>query len=517
MSKSYQKLTINIGGKKFRREKLEGRDHLVVPAVILKEAVLNGSEGPIFYPDEENSKDPSVWDAMPIVIDHPEDDDGVPTSARTKEIFDFSKVGVLLNTEYDDEKVRTECWFDEEKLKSVDMRVHNAIIKKKRVEVSTGLGVDLEEKKGTFKGTEYNGIARNYKPDHLAVLPDKVGALSVKDGAGLFANSLAKEPESFQTVAMRTMTEGVKNLGIKITANEVSFNDISRQICDLLMAEYGEPGKYWQGWVVDVFPDYVVYNNDGKLWRQEYSVKDDKVSLTGEATEVRRVVSYTTNSNEGKTMPKATFNKKKFVDQLIANGTAAETDREKLMGTDDSVLAMFETELPPPPKKKVDKEEVDEVDEETVLEDEDPKPTPKKKAKAEPVVNELTEEQALAILPKSIRNRLKRMDEEEDRKKAKLIKIILANKANRFKEEYLKKQDVDFLEGIARLAHVANRKKDDEDDEDGDSILTGGRDRLNYVGNAGGFDDFDDTEDEDDEEIYTPLSAPEFADPRKKK
>lgn len=48
----FQTIILNIGGK-FRREELEGRPHLVVPAVILKESVLNGSKGPIFYPAEE--------------------------------------------------------------------------------------------------------------------------------------------------------------------------------------------------------------------------------------------------------------------------------------------------------------------------------------------------------------------------------------------------------------------------------------------------------------------------------
>ena len=41
---------------------------------------------------------------------------------------------------------------------------------------------------GDWNGKAYVGIARNYRPDHLAILPDMKGACSIADGAGLCRN-----------------------------------------------------------------------------------------------------------------------------------------------------------------------------------------------------------------------------------------------------------------------------------------------------------------------------------------
>jgi hypothetical protein len=39
-------------------------------------------------------------------------------------------------------------------------------------------------------GRPYNFVARNYRPDHLAILPDQRGACSIEDGCGLNTNRL---------------------------------------------------------------------------------------------------------------------------------------------------------------------------------------------------------------------------------------------------------------------------------------------------------------------------------------
>lgn len=357
-----ERITINIGGGKVRKEKLEGRDHLVVPTVLLMEQVLNGSSGPIFYPHDENKKAVAAWNAMPIVVNHPEID-GTPVSARTPDVLNSRKVGVVLNAAADDatKKVKAECWFDEALLKATDVRIYNNVLKEVPTESSTGLFLNLDPVSGKFGDQPYNGVARDQNPDHLAVLPDKVGALSIKMGGGLFANA-EKEPESHQQVQQRTAENALKAVGIEFVGNELSFNTTTRQLSDILARTHGEKGRYWDGWVEDVFSDHVIFRDRGKTWRQDYTANDKGVSLKGSAVEVVRTVSYTpaaTANAAGPNQETKQMDRTAKINSLIGNGYA-EADREWLSKLDDTALANIKpvtanaaATSPPPPAPTV--------------------------------------------------------------------------------------------------------------------------------------------------------------------
>lgn len=171
-----------------RRETFNGRDYLVAPMTLIVPGVLNGSEGPLYYPPEEIAKDCTAWNGMPIVVAHPVRD-GQNVSARDPAILNESGVGYVYRTTCND-KLAAEGWFDVEKTRAVDPRVLSALEQGRPMEISTGLFTENTpaDKGATYNGTPYTHIARNYKPDHLAVLPDEQGACSVKDGCGLLVN-----------------------------------------------------------------------------------------------------------------------------------------------------------------------------------------------------------------------------------------------------------------------------------------------------------------------------------------
>ena len=52
-------------------KQLEGRDHLVVPVVMLTVGVHSGSRGPVFYPAHELKNSASLWNGRPVVVYHP--------------------------------------------------------------------------------------------------------------------------------------------------------------------------------------------------------------------------------------------------------------------------------------------------------------------------------------------------------------------------------------------------------------------------------------------------------------
>ena len=181
-------LIVNISGR-LRRESLNGRDYLVAPMTLIVPGVLNGSQGALFYPPEEVAKDPGAWNGMPIVVYHPTKD-GRPITARRPDVASKSTIGTVYNTFYNG-KLVSEGWFDIDHTQRVDMRVWNSLVKRKPLELSTGLFTTNQpaQSGANYKGRRYDYIARNYRPDHLAVLPDQRGACSLQDGCGVLVNA----------------------------------------------------------------------------------------------------------------------------------------------------------------------------------------------------------------------------------------------------------------------------------------------------------------------------------------
>jgi len=179
-------LLISNLSRRTRRARWKGREYLVAPMSLLNPGVLNGSNGPLYYPKEEVYKNPGSWEDMPIVVYHPEVN-GVHVSARDPDILSVQGIGFVRKPSANG-KLRAEGWFDIEATRRVDSRVLEALQQNRTLELSTGLFTDNEPTSGSYLGRGYTGIARNYRPDHLAILPDKIGACSINDGCGVNVN-----------------------------------------------------------------------------------------------------------------------------------------------------------------------------------------------------------------------------------------------------------------------------------------------------------------------------------------
>lgn len=452
-SGSYQELTFNLTpGVNVRHDSLEGRNYTVVPMVMITEGVHDGSNGPLYYPEEELAKTPAVWNHKPIVVYHPSEG----RSACEVAVLDSSKVGIIMNTKYVSGKgtnpgrLKAEAWLDMDRLKRIDGRVANALANKSVLEVSTGLFMDFEETEGYFGKKEkfYETVARNYRPDHLAILPDQKGACSVADGAGLLRNSASKQP-------------------------------------DLVRVEEG----------------FAVYKVGGRLYKHPCSVDEGELVLNGKPSRIQRPK---TKSGD------LTMNKKQLVNALITNAALGfeEKDRKWLMGLNEKQLKkMLPEEAEEPtnnagPEDEEDDETEDEDDDEkgvteNVSDDDDEeevekpvknaktKPQPKQGDKGGkkkvPVKNtrrqveeqdeteeesdivenrkskptRLSTEDYLATLPPSIRRVVSNALATEKNEKKRLIGIITANKANTFKKEFLLTKGVEELGALAKLAKAS--------------------------------------------------------------
>jgi hypothetical protein len=170
------------------RKKHQGKEHLVVPVVMMVEGVHIGSFGPLFHSIDELGKFPESWNGRPVVINHPSIG-GQYVSANDPEIMDKQTVGYIYNTcVKDGKKLAAEAWIDEEKLRLLSEEILTQIQAGIPLEVSLGMFLEEELTPGDWNEEHYESIARNLRPDHLALLPGAVGACSLIDGCGLGVN-----------------------------------------------------------------------------------------------------------------------------------------------------------------------------------------------------------------------------------------------------------------------------------------------------------------------------------------
>ena len=455
----YELLTVNLSPKT-RQEELEGRSCTVVPMVMAVEGVLNGSRGPLYYPADELAKTPYSWNYKPIVVTHPMTANGQSVTACSKEVLESSKIGVILNAVYADGKLKAEAWIDNERAKDVDIRVLDNIANKTITEVSTGLAVDFEEIAGDFNGTPYSGIARNFRPDHLAVLPDDVGACSVAAGAGLLRNQSAGGDagalESWLT-AGRELLGGAKiTRHPSLIGNAASFDDIRQRLKTAVKDR--QPLKKGEFvWIIDIYPTegWFVYEHDldgptgdagPTLLRLPYQMTDGAAAIPADAqpVEVRRTTTYlpVTTDTVMTNKQESTMDRNKMIANLL-EGPASFSDADKpaLEAMTDTALTAVHNAMDSKSKKMMAKKDDDDE------EDED-----KNKAPAAPVKNESqTAEEYISNAPQELQEVLSNGLAAVNAERAEHVAKITGHANNQFTPEALQAKPLAEVRMIANL------------------------------------------------------------------
>lgn len=335
-----------------RRDTLNGVEHIVVPVIMMVEGVHSGSHGPILHMAEDLGRYPESWDGMPVTIGHPKVD-GQYVSANSPSVLHDWAVGRIFNTQIVDSTLKAEAWLNEEDLERISEVTLERIKNGETIEVSIGIFSDEEMTSGIWNNERYTAIARNYRPNHLALLPDEVGACSISDGCGIRVNKQEKTKVTTQkkiSVNAENQNEVLKEINrIGFSVNEMGFGEIRDKINTFV---YGFDGNGIDNYVEEVYEDYFVYSQRNyrvtplqrKLLKQSYSIDDSgEITTTGDPVVVKREISYTpvpqTNvrvkaerliKKNSKSM--CTECVKKLADNLIANKSTAwsEDDREFL-------------------------------------------------------------------------------------------------------------------------------------------------------------------------------------------
>lgn len=411
----FTSLRMNVGGAKPRKDTLEGDEYLVVPMVMITEGVHNGSEGPLYYPKNELGKTPAAWDHKPIVVYHPEEN-GQGISACLPHVLNTRKVGIILNTTWSLPKLNAEAWLKESRLKEVDARVLEKIEKGEMVEVSTGLFTDNEESPGEWNGEKYIAIARNYRPDHLAILPDLKGSCSIADGAGLLRNA------AFTYEHKRTA--------------------VSKAIRDRA------PEGSYAPWMEDMTDDRVFYSDGKKIYHEGYELDEKGVSVTlkGDAKEVIRKTQYCTP--EGK-----------VIGNVYNDGSG-----------------LIRVPNPQDPKKANPHRDAGDTWKSTEMPDEDPKPSSAEQAhsfeeKAKKIIkkddNKKTDQDHASFLKKA---GIIYKNKENDMNKVELIDALIANEKGMWTEAdkgFLEGQSEERLNAFLEVNKALALDSGDNDEQDG--------------------------------------------------
>lgn len=225
-------ITINLVGRAVLKVH-EGREYLVAPGTSIVPGVLHGSEGPLFYPHKQIARNYKDWDDTAITIYHPTNDFNIPASAKDISVLKKHGIGIIKNTTIGTiGQLQHDLWFDVEYTKNADKRygtdIYGRLSRGEPIELSTGLYTKNEPRKGAYNGKPYHFVARNYRPDHLAILPNQTGACSLQDGCGVLINEAEQlEPQTKSLLtrileALRINAKTCPKCGMEMDGKECS-------------------------------------------------------------------------------------------------------------------------------------------------------------------------------------------------------------------------------------------------------------------------------------------------------
>lgn len=393
-------------GVKAREEILNGSKYLVAPLVMIVPGILNGSRGKGLYLEDQLKPTLHDWNGVPITLDHPLLN-GNPVSARRPDILRNHWMGNVYNSNFDG-KLRSEGWFHVNATKALSPKIHKALVEGTPFELSTGLNADTEPSNGQlWNGKEYDFKVVNIKPDHLAVLPDSVGACSLQDGCGVLVNEYS---------------------------HSTLRNTLESLLVDLLLPGYPTGSGLSEmdhPYVTDVFDTYFVYRYGSDLYKMGYKadLQKEKVKLSeAKPVKVQRVTTYSPLNNKEPDM-------NPNVDFLIANCSCwGENDREFLNGLSPEKLKTLRASVEESQAINNQlKEAKVKIAELTPKKEPEPAPAPVVNKDAKPMTAEEWLNSAPSEISGAVRNALQFQAQERD----KLLGKLIANKDDETKAKLL--------------------------------------------------------------------------------
>lgn len=273
---------------------IDGDPHYVIKNVVpvVDDIVMNS----ILYPGDEIKKSFHGLDGKPAPYNHPMIDGKYVSASMTRAANQFSVGAWIENSSHDGSKALVDMKVNKvvaersDKGKELLSRIEALRVNEDGAEpihVSTGLLLNRESAKGESKGKKYSSIARNMEWDHLAILPPGVpGAGTPTDGVGIFSTN----GEDIERIVVNLEDSAMADESAnkikwwqrainRLTGNQLSFNDITEQLRNLIKSELSADS--WP-YIVAVYDNYFGVEIGGQIYMQSYIVREDMVELVGE-------------------------------------------------------------------------------------------------------------------------------------------------------------------------------------------------------------------------------------------
>lgn len=461
-----------------RRETLNGRSYLVVPLTMIVHDVLSGNNGPLYYPPEE-FENASTWNHMPIVVRHPYHH-GRPTSARQPDVLNKSGIGFVFEAKPSSsgEALVAEGWFDIEATKRIHPGIYSDLEAGRQIELSTGLRADYERAPSgaSYNNKPYKYIVRNMQPDHLAVLPDQVGACSLTMGCGVHVttNTANDVKEGFTVEVVDKLDENfIANLSEGEGFEKVQEGDKQRYRTWKKKPTFNADDKtsIWQklGQLLGVVNNSKAPDQDSQSGESEIINEEPDMAKLTENDRPKLIKELTTNCDcwdakkDAETLKALPLDK---LGQLVnhskeeaENRNLAESVKEGITDTAGAKLSFnaesgkWEAELPEKPAKPRT----------TVNKQDDDDETP-----------------ASTLSPED-QETLNWAKKEQSKKRTRLITRLTANFSPDVRAEKAKKLNKKTLSELEELVEWqtanADPEDDDEEDDDGDEEFQPTRNR----------------------------------------
>lgn len=184
-------LSLSADGTQLRKETLNGTEYIVVPCISKigdnVEWPVN-SEWPVFIPSDVLALATDNRNYRPVVLNHPQDEQGNYVSANSPSVLDKYSFGFVFGAQFADNKIHCEMWLDRIRANIVGpdaVKVIDRLESGEKVEVSEGNFVLYERTEGEWQGKKYGAVWHACWSDHLATLPEGyIGACAIDDGCG---------------------------------------------------------------------------------------------------------------------------------------------------------------------------------------------------------------------------------------------------------------------------------------------------------------------------------------------
>lgn len=179
---TYRHTHLRLTANTLERRIRGGVNYLIAPCVAVVSGVLNGE----FLPANEIAASVQGWNGVPVPVNHPQRN-GEYVSAQLPDVMAREVIGHVEAARFDVDRLKVDLWIDLDKAAALGGKAAEVVRRleaEQPMEVSTAYTCVVYPGQGVVNGKRYNGVQRGVMPDHIAVLPDEIGACSWRDGCG---------------------------------------------------------------------------------------------------------------------------------------------------------------------------------------------------------------------------------------------------------------------------------------------------------------------------------------------